>query len=89
MASWYGKECRQTATGERYNPNSLTAAHRTLPFGTRAEVRNLATGRRVVVTINNRGPFRKGRIIDLSKGAAEQLGMMQSGIAKVEITVLK
>jgi rare lipoprotein A len=88
-ASWYGAECSRTACGERYDPDSLTAAHRSLPFGTMVSVKNLATGRTVTVRINNRGPFRKGRVIDVSKRAAQQLGMINSGVAKVEVAVLK
>jgi rare lipoprotein A len=86
-ASWYGYECSKTATGEHYNPNMLTAAHRTIPFGTMVEVRNTTNGKTVTVRINNRGPFKKGRVIDLSKAAAEQLDMIHSGTAKVELTV--
>lgn len=89
VASWYGSECSHTATGKRYNPNSLTAAHRTLPIGTRVQVKNLATGRSVTLEINDRGPFRKGRMLDVSKGAAQQLGMIRSGTAKVELAVLQ
>lgn len=86
-ASWYGYECSKTASGEHYNPNTLTAAHRTLPFGTMVQVRNAANGKTVTVRINNRGPFKKGRVIDLSKAAAEQLDMIHSGTAKVELVV--
>lgn len=88
MASWYGREFKKTASGERYDPASLTAAHRTLPFGTMVQVRRLANGRQVTVRINNRGPFRKGRIIDLSKAAARQLDMLQCGVARVKVTVV-
>jgi rare lipoprotein A len=87
-ASWYGYECAMTASGERYDPMSLTAAHRTLPFGTIVEIRNLTTGRSVTVRINNRGPFSKGRVIDVSKRAAQELGMIKSGIAKVDLAVV-
>lgn len=73
-ASWYGSGHR-TANGEHFNPNGLTAAHRTLPFGTRVRVENRQTGRSVVVRINDRGPFVHGRIIDLSRGSARALGM--------------
>lgn len=89
VASWYGPECGRTASGEKYNYHALTAAHRTLPFGTMVEVRNLANGRTVTVRINNRGPFRKGRVIDVSKAAAERLQMISSGTAKVELVVVK
>jgi rare lipoprotein A len=88
MASWYGKECRKTASGERYDPSSLTAAHRTLPFGTTVRVTTVKTQRSVVLRINNRGPFRKGRVIDVSRAAAQQLGMIGSGVARVEVEVL-
>ena len=73
-ASWYGSGHR-TASGERFNPNGMTAAHRSLPFGTRVRVENRRTGRSVVVRINDRGPFVRGRIIDLSRGSARALGM--------------
>ena len=73
-ASWYGSG-RQTANGERFNPNGMTAAHRSLPFGTRVRVENKRNGRSVVVRINDRGPFVRGRIIDLAKGSARALGM--------------
>ncbi|HEY3898115.1 MAG TPA: septal ring lytic transglycosylase RlpA family protein [Chthoniobacter sp.] len=87
-ASWYGYECSKTASGEHYNPKTLTAAHRTLPFGTMVQVRNTANGKTATVRINNRGPFKKGRIIDVSKAAAEQLDMIHSGTAKVELVVV-
>jgi rare lipoprotein A len=90
MASWYGYDGsgNRTATGERYNPEGLTAAHRSLPFGTRVRVTNTRNGRSVVVRINDRGPFIRGRVIDLSAGAARILGMMRSGVAPVRIEVL-
>ncbi|WP_407886983.1 septal ring lytic transglycosylase RlpA family protein [Scytonema sp. NUACC26] len=90
MASWYGYDGsgNRTATGERYNPEGLTAAHRSLPFGTRVRVINTRNGRSVVVRINDRGPFIRGRIIDLSAGAARILGVMSTGIAPVRIEVL-
>lgn len=80
---------KRTANGEKFNPMGLTAAHRTLPFGTRVEVTNLKTGKSVVVRINDRGPFIKGRIIDLSLGAARVVGLQHSGVAKVKFVVLK
>jgi len=89
FASWYGHESSQTASGERCNPSGLTAAHRTLPFGTMVEVKNLATGRCVTVRVNDRGPFKKDRVIDVTKRAAQELGMIGSGTAKVELAVLK
>lgn len=84
-ASWYALTSK-TASGERMNPNALTAAHRSLPFGTKVLVENLSNGRSVVVRINDRGPFVGGRIIDLSKAAAAQIGMINSGTAKVRVT---
>ena len=89
-ASWYGRDFHggPTASGERYNMYSFTAAHRTLPFGTLVKVTNLRNGRDVVVRINNRGPYIKGRIIDLSKGAAAQIGMVGSGLARVRMEII-
>lgn len=86
-ASYYGKahHGKKTASGERFNQNALTAAHRTLAFGTRVKVTNLDNGRSVVVRINDRGPFGRGRIIDVSKAAAEQLNMLRSGTARVRL----
>jgi len=84
-ASWY-KLGGKTASGERNNPNAMTAAHRTLPFGTRVKVENLKNGKYVVVRINDRGPFTGGRVIDLSRAAAQKLGMISSGVAKVRVT---
>jgi len=77
-ASWYALHSR-TASGERMNPSALTAAHRTLPFGTKLRVTNQNNGRSVVVRVNDRGPFIRGRVLDLSKGAASQLGFIGSG----------
>ncbi len=85
-ASWYSLPANITANGERMDPNELTAAHRSLPFGTRVLVENLANGRSVVVRINDRGPFVGGRIIDLSKAAAASIGMIDAGTAKVRVT---
>jgi rare lipoprotein A len=84
-ASWYHEGAR-TATGERFNPDGITAAHRSLPFGTKVRVENRRTGRSVIVRINDRGPFIRGRIIDLSRGAKRVLGM--DGLASVCLTVL-
>lgn len=91
LASWYGPgfHGRQAANGEIYDMNELTAAHRTLPFDTEVEVRNRDNGRRVKVRINDRGPFVKGRIIDLSYVAAQQLDMIGPGVAPVEIRVVR
>lgn len=86
-ASYY-KSGQRTANGERYIPNGLTAAHRSLPFGTRVLVTNLRNGKSVIVRINDRGPFIKSRIIDLSLGAARAVGITGSGVGKVKIVVL-
>ena len=90
QASWYGDPYhgRTTASGEIYDMNDLTAAHRTLPFGTRVEVTNLNNGRSVVVRINDRGPFKKGRIIDLSRSAARELDMIEAGVVPVKVVLL-
>lgn len=87
-ASWYGGKFhgRKTASGERFNQHALTAAHKTLPLGTRVHVKNLDNGQSVIVTINDRGPFVRGRIIDLSRGAARAIDM--AGTERVELTVL-
>jgi rare lipoprotein A len=77
-ASWYALTSK-TASGERMNPSALTAAHRSLPFGTKLRVTNKKNGKSVVVRINDRGPFVRGRVIDLSKAAAQQLGFIRSG----------
>lgn len=81
-ASWYALTSI-TASGERMNPAAMTAAHRTLPFGSRVRVTNLRNGRTVTVRINDRGPFIKGRVIDLSKAAARKLGFIRAGHTKV------
>jgi rare lipoprotein A len=90
MASWYGDahHGRPTATGERFDMNALTAAHRTLPLPGLVEVTNLANGRRIVARVNDRGPFADGRIIDLSRGAAEALGMLSAGVGEVRVRYL-
>ncbi|NJK99168.1 MAG: septal ring lytic transglycosylase RlpA family protein [Spirulinaceae cyanobacterium SM2_1_0] len=90
MASWYGPgfHGRRSASGERFNQNALTAAHRTLPFGTQVRVTNVNNGRSVVVRINDRGPFVGGRVIDLSRAAASSIGMLGSGVAPVRVEVL-
>ncbi|GHA19216.1 septal ring lytic transglycosylase RlpA family protein [Oceanisphaera arctica] len=91
MASYYGARHhgRKTASGERFNQNALTAAHRTLPFGTRVRVTNLNNQKSVVVRINDRGPYAKGRIIDLSAEAARELNMIRAGVAKVRVERLE
>ncbi|MGG6266047.1 septal ring lytic transglycosylase RlpA family protein [Leptolyngbya sp. AN03gr2] len=89
MASWYGPgfHGNMSASGERFNQNALTAAHRTLPFGTVVQVTNLDNGRTVSVRINDRGPFSGGRVIDLSAGAARVLGLIDSGVAPVRLEI--
>jgi rare lipoprotein A len=87
MASYYWQG-KVTANGERYRPDAISAAHKTLPFGTRVKVTHLGTGRSIVVRINDRGPFIRGRIIDLSRGAAGVLGIKGSGVARVRIDVV-
>jgi rare lipoprotein A len=90
IASWYGKKYhgRRTANGERYDMHAMTAAHKRLPFGTLILVKNLENGKKARVRINDRGPFKKGRIIDLSYAAARELGMVRKGLAKVKIKVV-
>ena len=87
LASWYGPRFhgKLTASGEIFNQERLTAAHRTLPWGSRVKVTNLANGKTVEVRINDRGPFAQGRVIDVSRAAARALGMVRAGIAAVEI----
>ena len=87
QASWYGHEfsSRPTASGEPFDPNKLTCAHRTLPLGTKLRVTNLHNGRSVLVTITDRGPFVHLRELDLSYGAARALGMIRRGVARVRI----
>ena len=87
IASFYWQP-QPLASGGRFDPNAMTAAHRTLPFGTRVRVTHLANGRSVDVKINDRGPYIAGRIIDLSKGAAGVIGMHAQGIAQVRVTIL-
>ncbi|MBN2055093.1 septal ring lytic transglycosylase RlpA family protein [bacterium] len=91
LASWYGAEHhgKPTASGERFDMNALTAAHRTLPMQTMVKVTNQETGRSTVVRINDRGPFIKGRIIDLSKAAAEAIDLVRMGVARVELEVME
>ncbi len=88
-ASWYGAQFhgRRTASGEAYDKYALTAAHKTLPFGTIVRVRSLALGREVDVRINDRGPFSPGRVIDVSQAAAEALGLTAAGVAEVSLNV--
>jgi rare lipoprotein A len=90
LASWYGHPYhgRRTASGEIYDMGQMTAAHRTLPFGTRVRVTNLETGRSVEVRINDRGPFTDGRIIDVSYAAAQVLGVVGRGVVRVRLRVV-
>jgi rare lipoprotein A len=89
-ASWYGPRFhgKKTANGEAFNQNKLTAAHRNLPLGTRVEVTNVTNGKSVEVKITDRGPYVNGRVIDLSRAAAIQLGMKDAGLARVQIVAL-
>ncbi|MGL4394301.1 MAG: septal ring lytic transglycosylase RlpA family protein [Brevinema sp.] len=91
IAAWYGDDFagKQTASGEMYSPTALTAAHRSLPFGTKVEVENLSNGRKIQVIINDRGPAAQNRILDLSKQAAEALGMLEDGTTFVKATVVE
>lgn len=91
MASWYGKRFhgRKTANGERYDMNKMTAAHPSLPFGTVVLVQSTSSGKTVEVRVNDRGPYAKGRIIDLSFKAAKALGFIRKGMDKVKIFILK
>jgi rare lipoprotein A len=91
FASWYGSDFkgRKTASGEHYDPEEMTAAHRTLPFGTVVRVINLRNDKSVTVRITNRGPFVRGWIIDVSRAAARQLNMMKSGVIRVRIEVIQ
>lgn len=90
-ASYYADKFhgRKTSSGEVFDMNGFTAAHRTLPFGTKVKVTNIKNGKSVVVKINDRGPFKEERIIDLSKAAAESIDMVNDGIAEVEIEVIE
>jgi rare lipoprotein A len=91
IASWYGNDYhgRITASGEVFDQDAMTAAHKELPFGTIVKVTNLRNHRTVVVRINDRGPFIRGRIIDLSRGSARELHMLRDGIVPVRIEVLE
>ncbi|WP_033921013.1 septal ring lytic transglycosylase RlpA family protein [Sphingomonas sp. 37zxx] len=85
-ASWYGNESgKQTANGERFRPKGISAAHKTLPLPSYVEVTSLETGRTILVRVNDRGPFARGRVIDLSRGAADLLGMRSAGAAAVRV----
>ncbi len=88
LASYYGHQSR-TASGEKFNAREFTAAHRTLPFGTRLRVTDVATGRSVTVRVNDRGPFVSGRVVDVSSSAAETLGIAGRGVARVKLEVVQ
>ncbi|HET9951468.1 MAG TPA: septal ring lytic transglycosylase RlpA family protein [Candidatus Eisenbacteria bacterium] len=90
MASYYAQEFhgRETASGKTYRSDGLTAAHRTLPFGTKVRVTNLQNGRSVVVTVTDRGPYKRERIVDLSKRAAKELDIVRQGVARVRLDVV-
>ncbi|MUG04215.1 MULTISPECIES: septal ring lytic transglycosylase RlpA family protein [Bombella] len=90
-ASWYGGKKfvgKRTASGERLRPDAMTAAHPTLPLGTKIRVTSSVTGRSVIVRVNDRGPYNSDRIIDLSKGAARKIGILHNGVGPVTITTL-
>jgi rare lipoprotein A len=91
IASWYGPgfDGNRTANGEVYDMDGISAAHKTLPFGTVVRVVEFSTGKSIVVRINDRGPFIEGRIIDLSKGAAKELGIIDKGITKVGLRIIR
>lgn len=91
-ASWYGIRCNggtRTASGERLTNGAATAAHKTLPMGTQVRVTNLANGKSEVVRINDRGPYTKGRVIDVTEGVAQRLGFLARGTVSVKVEVLK
>jgi len=88
LASFYS-EGGKTASGEKFNPNELTAAHPTLPFGTKLRVTNTHTGRSVMVRVNDRGPYVSGRVVDVSYSAAQELGMVGRGVAPVKLDVVQ
>jgi rare lipoprotein A len=91
LASWYGKQFqhKRTSSGERFNMNSDTAAHKYLPLQSKIQVTNLRNGRSVIVRVNDRGPFIRNRIVDLSYGAAKKIGMLGHGTAPVRIKVIR
>lgn len=91
VASYYGRELagNRTASGERFNPRALTAAHRTLPLGSQVRVTNKTNGKSVIVRVNDRGPFTKSRLIDISYAAAEELNLIRAGHGKVSVEILR
>jgi rare lipoprotein A len=88
VASFYTEDT-ETASGEKYDPHELTAAHPSLPFGTKLRVTNTTTGKSVTVRVNDRGPYVQGRVVDVSYSAAQALGMVNSGVAKVKLDVVQ
>ena len=90
LASWYGRDHhgKRTASGEQFDMNQMTAAHRTLPMNSIVQVKSLTTGNTIQVRINDRGPYGRGRVIDLSYAAAKRLGMINRGMDEVELTVV-
>ncbi len=91
QASWYGAQHhgKKTASGERFNQHALTAAHRTLAFGSKVKVTNTLNNKSITVRINDRGPYSKGRIIDLSRAAAQKIDMINSGVAPVRLQLVR
>lgn len=89
-ASWYGRKFKgkETASGEPFDPNAMTAAHRSLPIGSKVKVTNLENGKETVLTVQDRGPYKRGRIIDVSKGAADALGFNEDGKARVRVQAM-
>lgn len=87
VASWYSSG-RWTASGQRFDPNGFTVAHKTLPFGTKLKLTNPENGKSIIATVNDRGPFHRGRGLDVSRGAAQQLGFIGKGITKLEMQVI-
>ncbi len=87
-ASWYSLPGNTTACGQKMNPRAMTAAHKTLPCGTKIRVTNKRNGKSVVVTVNDRGPFVRGRIVDVSKSAGQRIGLVATGVAPVTVTVI-
>lgn len=88
VTSWY-QHGKKTASGQRFDPNGLSAAHRTLPFGTKLRLTNPSNGRSIIVTVNDRGPFIRGTGLDVSRGAAQQLGFISKGKTRLQMQVLR
>ncbi|NOQ64146.1 MAG: septal ring lytic transglycosylase RlpA family protein [Methyloprofundus sp.] len=91
IASYYSDvfQGKKTASGEKYDKNKLTSSHKTLPFGTKVKVTDLKNNKSVIVTVNDRGPFSKKRIIDLSRAAAQKIGLIDAGISRVRLDIIK